>query len=104
MAQFDVYENPDQGFTHKVPYVLALQSDLLDNLESTVVAPLWLKTAFSLPISRLTPEFNVEGRQVILSMAELAALPSRLLKPRIASLVDQRDRIVSALDMLFFGF
>lgn len=104
MPQFDVYKNPGSRFADEIPYVLALQSDLLDTLETVVVAPLWLKTAFSPPITRLTPEFTVQDRQVVLSMAELAALPSRSLKSRTMSLADQRDRIVGALDMLFFGF
>ena len=40
MAQFDVYRNANPATRTRVPYLLDLQSDLLDPLGTRVVVPL----------------------------------------------------------------
>jgi toxin CcdB len=56
MSQFDVYANPDPTSKARIPYVVALQSDLLDAIENHVVAPLRLKDDKSIiPVVRLNP-------------------------------------------------
>ena len=42
MSQFDVYRNPDPGSQGRIPFVVVLQSNLLDAVENHVVAPLRL--------------------------------------------------------------
>ena len=101
MAQFDVYA---QGFTRNpdIPYVIALQSDLLSPLRSVVVAP--LKRPNVMPVfSRLTPRLDVNGETLVLSPMELVHVPVRLPGPPIANLHDDRERITAALDVLFTG-
>lgn len=59
MARFDVYANPGhQAAT--TPYLLDVQSDLLDGLESRMVVPLRSLSAFpNVKLSnRLTPTFG----------------------------------------------
>ena len=45
MARFDVFANPGQLAT-TTPYLLEVQSDLLDGLDTTVVIPLRSLDAF----------------------------------------------------------
>lgn len=40
MRQFDVVENANPDTRSEVPYLLLLQADLFDDLETRVVAPL----------------------------------------------------------------
>ena len=40
MAQFKVYENPNDATRQTYPYLLDIQSNLLDELRTTVVIPL----------------------------------------------------------------
>jgi len=37
MSQFDVFKNPDEKTNQSVPYLLDVQSDLLDNLAYSAV-------------------------------------------------------------------
>jgi toxin CcdB len=40
MAQWDVYPNPAQASRDRIPYLVVLQSDLLAQLPTRLVAPL----------------------------------------------------------------
>ncbi len=40
MSQFDVFDNPNDNTNQSMPYLLDVQSDLLDNLATRVVVPL----------------------------------------------------------------
>ena len=61
MARFDVYENPG-SHAATTPYLLDVQSDLLDGLDSRMVVPLRSLAHFpkvKLP-TRLTPVLTVD--------------------------------------------
>ena len=105
MARFEVYRNsgPHAG---DVPYLLDVQSDLLQGLETRVVVPLRRRDRFpaqQMP-DRLTPVFEVDGIACLMETPKLAAVPLRLLKARVASLADHQGEIAGALDFLFLGY
>ncbi|MBK5951998.1 CcdB family protein [Rhodobium orientis] len=102
MRQFDVCRNPNPAMRARVPYLVILQSDLLDPLATVVVAPLLAEGAFR-PVTKLHPVFEVEGERFILSTGELAGVPRRAVGERISSLAGERDAIIAALDLLFTG-
>lgn len=105
MARFDVYSNPgDHSLT--TPYLLDVQTDLLDGLESRMVIPLRSKEHFpnvKLPV-RLTPVFTIKGKDYLLEVPKMGAVPKRILKIPVVSLVDEQVKIISALDFLFQGY
>jgi toxin CcdB len=104
MSQFDVYANTDPTTKTRIPYVVALQSDLLDAIENHVVAPLRVKDDKSIvPVVRLNPVLLVNGKQYLLRVQDIATVPRRLLKKPVANLSPQRDEILAALDLLFTG-
>lgn len=103
MRQFDVLRNPDPETTSWAPYVVVLQSNLLHDLATVVVAPLVDPGEFGPPATTLNPVFAIESRRVVLSTAELAGVSRRELGERVASLKAERDAIVAALDLLFTG-
>jgi len=104
MAQFDVFPNPNSQSRDRIPYVVVLQSDLLDTFEAAVVAPLRIKhNDLNIPVLRLNPIVNIEGQQHFLRLQEIAAVPTRLLKNPVANLSAQRSEILAALDILFTG-
>ncbi len=105
MARFDVYSNPGDG-SRTTPYLLDVQSDLLDLLDSRMVIPMRSLAQFAqvkLP-TRLTPVLQVNGQDVLLETPKMAAVPLRILKTPLASLVDEQDKIMGALDFLFQGY
>ena len=104
MAQFDVYENPNPETRQTIPFLLDIQSDLLDGLATRVVVPLIAASAMGKPARHLNPVFTIKRAKVVMSSAELAGIPTRLLGNKVGSLKEHRAEIIAALDFLFSGF
>lgn len=103
MAQFDVYKNTNPKTRRSVPFLVDVQSDLLDPIATRVVIPLVRTSKATQPITRLNPEFEIEGTKVMLSTPELAGIPFSEVGKQIMSLKECRTDIINALDVLFTG-
>ena len=105
MARFDVYANPG-GHAATTPYLLDVQSDLLDGLDSRMVVPLRSLKAFpKVKLStRLTPIFTIKGEEFLLETPKMGAVPHRVLKTPVASLAQEQSQIMAALNFLFQGY
>ncbi len=104
MAQWDVYPNPSARLRDEIPFLVDLQSDMLNGLPMRLVAPL-ARTRIpgtALP-RRLCPVFTIEGGEVVLLPHEAGAIDARLLKGRVASLRTHSHEIVDALDTVVSG-
>jgi len=104
MAQFDVYRNSNPASYETIPYLLDVQSDMLDPLSTRVVVPLVLASEMGKTAKYLNPRLEVEGIALVMSTAELAGVSSRLLADQVLSLTHRRDEIITALDFMFSGF
>jgi len=102
MKQFDVFRNPS-GSARTAPFLLLIQSDLLDDFPTRMVAPLVRPASLSLPATRLNPTFKVEGEPLVMLTQQLGAVPKRSLKARVASLERHRTEIIGAIDFLLGG-
>ena len=105
MARFDVYANPG-AHAGTTPYLLDVQSNLLDGLDSRMVIPLRSLDQFpkvKLP-TRLTPVLSILGKEYLLETPKMGAVPQRVLKDCVASLDDDQARVTAALDFLFQGY
>lgn len=103
MKQFDICENLHRATARRAPYVVALQANLLESVDVRLVAPL-VPTSAMTPIKRLTPEFTIGGKTYILSMLELVSLRRQLIGKAVGTLATERDKIMSAFDLLILGF
>lgn len=103
MEQFDVYANPSPDTSQDIPYLLNLQSDLLDPLATRVVAPLVRYASMPKPAQYLNPVFEVRGEPVVMSTAELAGVPTHALGSAVGNLSKCRDDIIRAIDCLISG-
>ncbi|MCK9511350.1 MAG: CcdB family protein [Pigmentiphaga sp.] len=105
MARFDVYANSGRHAA-TTPYLLDVQSDLLDGLDSRVVIPLRrLKHFPKVKLStRLTPIFTIEGEELLLETPKMGAVPQRVLRSPVASLEGDQAEVTAALDFLFQGY
>jgi toxin CcdB len=101
--QFDVVANPDPIDAAQRPYLVILQSDLISDLTSTIVAPL-VTLENMRGAQRLNPVLSIEGREYWLAAHELFAVDQRILRGRVGTLADHRDTIMAGLDFLFLGF
>ncbi len=102
MAQFDVYRNTNSATAGEIPYLLDVQTDLLDILKTRVIVPLEV-CGDAKPAQTLTPVFDIENTLVMMSTPELAGIPARYLGEYVTSLASQRQEIMAALDLLFSG-
>jgi toxin CcdB len=103
IRQFDVVVNPDPLDTAHRPYLISLQSDLISELRSIVVAPLVPHERMK-GAKRLNPVVTVEGSDYWLATHELFAIDQRMLSPTpVANLSNDRDAIIAALDIVFTG-
>jgi len=104
MAQFSVYRNQNPGTVATVPFLLNIQNDLLENLATRVVIPLYRRENFSAPAKQLNPSIELDGQSLIIATQELAGVPVKILGPEVTSLVQNREQIIAALDLLITGF
>jgi toxin CcdB len=103
IRQFDVVMNPDPLETAHRPYLINLQSDLISELRSIVVAPLVPRERMK-GAQRLNPVVTVEGSDYWLATHELFAIDQRVLNHTpVANLSNDRDTIIAALDIVFTG-
>lgn len=103
MARFDIYRNPRRETAREVPFLLDVQSDLLEGMDTRVVVPMRLASAVQRPVARLNPVFQVAGAKVIMDTPQLAGIPAHLLKKPVDSLRSESFVIQNALDFLFSG-
>ena len=105
MAHFDVFRNPDSRTAGVIPYLIAVQSALLESLPGCVVVPLATPESLeTMPILQLNPKVDVAGTPLVMLTQDIATIPRRLLKHPVANLSQQREEILAALDFLFTGF
>ncbi len=100
MRQFDVFAHPDPVVAKAFPFLMVLQSDFVDQTRGVVAAPLVRNPPDD---TRLYPQFTVQGETFALAVSDLASVPRAALRRPVANLERERDRIVAALDILFFG-
>ncbi len=105
MALFTVYENLNKATNDSIPYLVDVQNDILDDLNTRVVIPLCSALAFGKkPMSNLSPAFEIKGSSYILLTPQLAGIHISELGSRVCDLSEYRNQFINALDFLFTGF
>jgi len=104
MARFDVYANPDAADRASIPFMLDVQSDFLEGLETRVVIPLFSSARFNVRIRNLNPAFEISGKTVVMDTASIGAIPTIDLRRPLTNLADRQLDIQDALDTLFAGY
>jgi toxin CcdB len=99
MARYDFYQNAASD-----GYLLDVQSDLLEYLDTSVVVPLLPPNIAPLPARRLNPIFRIDGKDHIMVTQFISAVTASELRAAEGNLTRHHDEIVAALDMLFQGF
>jgi len=99
MARFDIYAAVKGN-----GYLLDVQSDLLEPLNTRVVVPLLPKSKAPRPADRLNPEFHINQVDHVMVTQFLAAVPLKLLSHPVDNLSLHSEEIKAAIDMLTHGF
>jgi len=104
MPQFAVHKNTNAATKAAVPFLLDVQSDLISELATRVVVPLYTATAMKGKTLRsLMPTFEIDDKQYVMVTPQLAGIATRQLGAQVADLSAQRNEIIAALDLLITG-
>lgn len=104
MHQFTVYKNKNQNTKTRIPYLLDVQSNLLSDLDTRVVIPLFSSTALKgKTLTTLTPTFEIEAKAYVLMTPQLAGISKKELGSEVTDFSVHRDAIIAALDFLVTG-
>lgn len=98
MARFHAYANAEGG-----GYLLDVQANLLNHLNTCVVVPLLPLDSAPKPARVLNPTFEIDGVSHVMATQFLAAVPRHVLGREVLSLQEDATIIVNALDCLFQG-
>jgi len=105
MAQFAVYRNKNPRTKAAFPFLVDVQSDLLEPLNTRVVIPMTKTPALAKkPVSHLTPEVSFNGDRYMLLTPQLAGVGRAELGSHAGTLADERQTILAAVDFLLTGF
>ena len=87
MSQFTVYRNRNPKSKAEIPYLSDVQGDLLSELGTRVVIPLFQQESLGIkPLIRLTPELQIDGKKCILMTPQLAGIPIKDLGEPVGDL------------------
>ena len=105
MRQFCIYRNRNPGTRSAYPLLLNMQSDLISETGTRVMAPLVpvVRGKHPPPISSLAPVVQVNGKPHVLVVPLLTAIETSDLGAMEADLSHERATIMSALDLLISG-
>ncbi len=105
MAQFAVYKNKNPRTKSIFPFLVDVQSDLLEPLNTRVVIPLTKAVGLTRkPVSHLTPVVSFDGDAFVLVTPQLAGIARVDLGPHAGTLAGEREKIMAAVDFLLTGF
>jgi toxin CcdB len=102
VRQFDLIDNPSERTRAIAPYLLVLQSHLLQRLDTVIVAPVVRDAMRPLTSIDLSIEFG--GEVLNVTLVELFSIEQSLLKTVRGSLAEHEDQLRRGLERLFTGF
>lgn len=104
MPQFTVYRNKNPQTFSTVPFLLDVQNDLLNDLETRVVVPLSPVSAMKGKTLRpLIPVLEIEGERFVMLTPQMAGIPKSELGAPITRVEQYRYEIIAAIDFLLTG-
>lgn len=83
--------------------VVVLQSDLIDEQQTQIVAPLVPVGLFPRLI-RLNPIISLQNTDYMIVIDQMLSIPSRMIEKQVGTAIAKQDEISSALDYILKGF
>jgi toxin CcdB len=104
MPQYDVYANPSHSAATGIPYVVVIQSDLLDALSTRLTMPLAVAESATKAPTALCPVITVKGQRLHALAHFAAPLPAKALRRPVDNVAAQAHALVTAIDAVLSGF
>jgi toxin CcdB len=103
MPQYDVFPNPSISAAQGIPYVVVIQSDLLDALATRLSIPLATPAFAGKAPAALCPAISVQGQRLHALAHFAAPLPARLLHQPVDNVAALASVLVAAMDVVLSG-
>lgn len=104
MSQFSVYKNKNSRTKKTFPYLLDIQSDLLDQLRTTIIIPLGdYAIVKDQVITKLCPIIEINGNKYAALTQQMAGIERSLLGANVANISDYRLEFIDAMDLVISG-
>ena len=105
MSQFMVYRNSNPNSSKAYPYLIDVQSNLLESFDTRLVIPLSPKSLFhDKEIDRLTPTLQIEGKDYLLLTPQTASIHTKQLGSPVLDCSNMHHLILASIDFLITGF
>lgn len=104
MSQFTIYENKNTKTRKAFPYLIDIQSDLLEELQTTVAIPLCKVSQLKGKIiAKLCPLVEIRGEKFVAISQQLAGIDRSQLGKEITNLSEYRSQFIAAIDFMILG-
>lgn len=103
MAQYDVFANPSRSADSGIPFVVVIQSNLLDALATRMTMPLAVPASEAKVPAALCPVITVKGQRLHALAHYAAPLPAKLLRKPVDNVAAQASALISAMDAVLSG-
>lgn len=101
MNQFTLYKNENKNSKKTYPYLVDVQNDFFDELNSRIVIPLSSHNVLNQTnAKKLCPMITVNNEQYVLLTHQMTSMPKTMLKKKVTSLESLRYEILGAIDFL----
>jgi|WetSurMetagenome_2_1015567.scaffolds.fasta_scaffold1069788_2 toxin CcdB len=105
MSQFCVYTNINSITKSNYPFLLDVQNQILDSIETRLVIPLILSSKYeSKPIKELMPLVIINKKEYVILTPLQAGIHKKNLGQFVFDLSLKRQEIINAIDFLLTGF
>lgn len=105
MAQYAIHKNSNLNTKKLYPYLVDVQSPLLEMLDTRIVIPVTEKEQLDgKSITNLNPHITIEGREYIIQTQQMASIHVKSLGAQIGDATSKRNEILSSIDFLITGF
>ncbi len=103
MVRYDVFPNPSASARNGIPYVVVIQSELLDTLSTRLTVPLATLAFAGKASTALCPTITVKGERLNALAHYAAPLPSKALRRPVDNVVAHASALAAAMDVALSG-
>jgi len=104
MAQYSIYQNNNPISKKNYPYLIDVQSTLLNTLETRLVIPVASKKNFqSEIIKNLNPIVKIDKKEFVVITQQMAAIKNQSIGTCVCDCLSKRQEILAAIDFLITG-
>jgi CcdB protein. len=105
MAQFSVHINTNTETKDNYPFLVDMQNQILDTLETRLVVPLILASKYKKKvIKELMPIVEISKKEYVVMVPLMASIHKSNLGQIISDVGSKRQEIIYALDFLITGY